>query len=162
MTDETALYRYYDADGRLLYVGISYNPISRQSQHSSSSAWYRECDRMTAQWFATRFEALEAEAKAIRLENPIHNKARPEEPRPESASTMRQRNGRLGALTIHSQGKTNTGPARKAFLARFEREVDPDGVLDPDERARRAEYAKKAYFLRLITSRHARRRRHAS
>jgi hypothetical protein len=42
-----------------------------------------------------------------------------------------------------------TAPARAAFLDRFEREVDPDGVLDPAERARRAEHAKKSYFLRL-------------
>jgi len=42
-----------------------------------------------------------------------------------------------------------TAPARKAFLDRFEREVDPNGVLDPGERARRADHAKKAYFLGL-------------
>jgi hypothetical protein len=42
-----------------------------------------------------------------------------------------------------------TAPARTAFIERFEREVDPNGVLDPAERARRAESAKKAYFLRL-------------
>ena len=43
----------------------------------------------------------------------------------------------------------HTKPARTAFLSRFEREVDPDGTLDSQERARRAEHAKKAYFLRL-------------
>ena len=42
-----------------------------------------------------------------------------------------------------------TAPARDTFLERFERQVDPDGILDPAERARRAEHAKKAYFLRL-------------
>lgn len=42
-----------------------------------------------------------------------------------------------------------TAPARKAALERFERQVDPDGALDPAERARRPEHAKKAYFLRL-------------
>jgi hypothetical protein len=42
-----------------------------------------------------------------------------------------------------------TQPARKAFLDRFEREVDPDGELPPDERQRRAEHAKRAYMLRL-------------
>ncbi|MDP9460708.1 MAG: hypothetical protein M3Q22_10825 [Actinomycetota bacterium] len=42
-----------------------------------------------------------------------------------------------------------TAPARAAFLDRFEREVDPDGVLPPTERARRAEHARKAYFTRL-------------
>jgi hypothetical protein len=42
-----------------------------------------------------------------------------------------------------------TRPAREAFLRRFEREVDPDGTLPPDERHRRAEHAKRAYMLRL-------------
>lgn len=42
-----------------------------------------------------------------------------------------------------------TAPARAAALDRFEREVDPDGVLSPAERAKRAEHARKAYFLRL-------------
>jgi len=41
-----------------------------------------------------------------------------------------------------------TAPARSAFNARFEREVDPDGVLPAAERSRRAEYARKAYFTR--------------
>lgn len=52
-----------------------------------------------------------------------------------------------------------TANARKAALDRFEREVDPDGVLDPVERARRAEHARKAYFTRLaLKSAKARRR----
>lgn len=42
-----------------------------------------------------------------------------------------------------------TAPARAAMLAKFEREVDPDGTLEPSERARRAEHARKAYFQRL-------------
>lgn len=42
-----------------------------------------------------------------------------------------------------------TAPAREAFFARFEHDVDPERILTPEERARRAEHAKKAYFLRL-------------
>lgn len=42
-----------------------------------------------------------------------------------------------------------TKSARDAFLARFEREVDPSGGLPPDERRRRAEHAKRTYMLRL-------------
>ncbi len=38
---------------------------------------------------------------------------------------------------------------RPAFLDRFEREVDPDDVLTPQERARLAKHARKAYFARL-------------
>ncbi len=51
----------------------------------------------------------------------------------------------------------HTAPAGAVFLSRFEREVDPDGVLDPQDRARRAEHAKKAYFIKLaLASRKAR------
>ena len=58
---------------------------------------------------------------------------------------------RLAAHTLHSKvdPTEHTAPARAAFLERFEREVDPDGKLDPKERARRAEHARKAYFARL-------------
>ncbi len=42
-----------------------------------------------------------------------------------------------------------TEPARQGMQARFEREVDPTGTLAPAERARRAESARKAYFLTL-------------
>lgn len=38
---------------------------------------------------------------------------------------------------------------RLTFLARFEKEVDPDGTLPPAERARRAEAARRAYFTAL-------------
>jgi hypothetical protein len=39
-----------------------------------------------------------------------------------------------------------TEPARHALLDHFERHVDPDGLLPPAERARRAGHARKAYF----------------
>jgi hypothetical protein len=56
-----------------------------------------------------------------------------------------------------------TEPARRAVLDRFEREVDPDGVLPPDERARRAAHARKACFTRLaLRSAQARRRNAAT
>jgi hypothetical protein len=42
-----------------------------------------------------------------------------------------------------------TRPARDAFLKRFEKEVDPDGTLPPEERRQRAEHAKRAYMLQL-------------
>ena len=53
-----------------------------------------------------------------------------------------------------------TRPARNAFDARFDREVDPDGLLDPAERSRRADHARRAYFTRLaLKSAQARRQR---
>ena len=56
---------------------------------------------------------------------------------------------RKAAHGLHARGLTNTAPGTKAFLDRFEREVDPEGVLDPAERAKRAAHAKKAYFVGL-------------
>lgn len=53
-----------------------------------------------------------------------------------------------------------TAPARAALMAKFEAEVDPDGLLSPEERARRAEHKRKAYFQRLaLRSARARRAR---
>jgi hypothetical protein len=50
----------------------------------------------------------------------------------------------------NTQNRTaRTEPGRRGLLKRFEREVDPDGTLDPAERAMRAENLKKAYFQRL-------------
>jgi hypothetical protein len=56
---------------------------------------------------------------------------------------------RAAAYRLHSRGLTNTAPARQKFGERFEHEVDPDGILEPTERAKRAEYARRAYFAEL-------------
>jgi hypothetical protein len=56
-----------------------------------------------------------------------------------------------------------TAPGRRAALERFEREVDPDGTLNPAERARRADQAMRAHMARLaLKSAKVRRRRRAS
>jgi len=59
--------------------------------------------------------------------------------------------GRIGAFALHARydPRETTRAARETFLAKFEREVDPDGVLPTGERKRRAEYARKAHFARL-------------
>jgi hypothetical protein len=61
---------------------------------------------------------------------------------------QRSMRARLAAHTLHSRvdGAQHTAPARAAFMDRFEKQVDPHSELDPAERARRAEHAKKAYF----------------
>jgi hypothetical protein len=42
-----------------------------------------------------------------------------------------------------------TAPARLAAYARFERQADPDGVLTPEDRARRAEHLRQAAMAEL-------------
>ena len=76
------------------------------------------------------------------------------------ATSIRSLVGRIGAHSLHARydPRKTTAAARRAFLDRFSREADPEGVLDPEERARRAHHLRKAYFARLAL-RSARRRR---
>ncbi len=58
-----------------------------------------------------------------------------------------------------SDRAARTAPAREAALHRFESIVDPLGILEPSERARRAESERKAYFTQLaLKSAQARRK----
>ena len=80
------------------------------------------------------------------------------------ADSTRSLAARVGAFAQKAKydNRELTEKARAASpgsLSYFEREVDPDGVLDPAERARRAEYARKAYFAKLaLASAKARRK----
>lgn len=70
--------------------------------------------------------------------------------------SQRSQRARIAARARWAQqdGSTGTQAARDTFLARFERQVDPDGLLDPVERARRAESAKREHFQRMAYRRH--------
>lgn len=66
--------------------------------------------------------------------------------------TERSLIARLASNTYWAQcpdRAAHTAPGRRAAMERFERQVDPDGKLPPEERARRAESARKAYFAKL-------------
>lgn len=73
-----------------------------------------------------------------------------------------------GRIAAHSRWAKDdpvagTASARQAFLAKFERDVDPDGALEPAERRRRAEHARQAHMARLaLASAKARRARSAA
>jgi hypothetical protein len=69
----TDLYRYYDARGTLLYVGISKSAVARAMQHERLSPWWGRWAVMLREAFPTRDLALEAERHAIRTEHPRHN-----------------------------------------------------------------------------------------
>ncbi|OII64610.1 hypothetical protein BJP40_19930 [Streptomyces sp. CC53] len=71
--DEVALYRFFDGDGCLLYVGISKDPLVRWQEHTNSHKWWGSVVEYEVVWHATRAAARAAEASAIRDEAPIHN-----------------------------------------------------------------------------------------
>ena len=53
---------------------------------------------------------------------------------------------RRAAFALHAQGGTSTKAGTAAFLARFEKQVDPDGTLPADERVRRARFALRSHM----------------
>lgn len=60
--------------------------------------------------------------------------------------------GRLGAHTkwaLTEDRSAATQPARDALLRKFEDQVDPGRRLPPEERAKRAESARRAHYQRL-------------
>lgn len=60
--------------------------------------------------------------------------------------------GRIGAHTSWANTDDRAARARNGqtgLLARFEQQVDPDGVLSQPERQRRAESARRAHMLTL-------------
>jgi len=79
--------------------------------------------------------------------------------------TERALRGRIGAFTLHARHdpRATTAAARLAFNGRFVDLVDPERTLPKEERRRRVEAARKAYFTRLayrsVQSRRARKSR---
>jgi predicted GIY-YIG superfamily endonuclease len=69
------LYRFFDSEGRLLYVGISKFFEARMKQHYRNSSWFFDSVSVTLEHYQTREEVELAESIAIKTENPIHNKA---------------------------------------------------------------------------------------
>ena len=75
----TYLYRHFNSDNKLLYVGISLNSINRLNQHKSSSGWFDEISNVTIEKHQSRKEALIAERSAIYNESPKYNIQRPDD-----------------------------------------------------------------------------------
>ena len=70
----TTLYRHWDANGALLYVGIAFVEKERRKAHHRS-CWWPLVAAVTVETYATRTEAVAAEARAIRNESPLYNLA---------------------------------------------------------------------------------------
>jgi hypothetical protein len=67
------LYRHFDFEGALLYVGVSINAINRLSQHKVAAHWFDDISKVEIENYPTREEALKAEREAIIEEKPLHN-----------------------------------------------------------------------------------------
>ena len=73
MSEQTAVYRLFDANDELLYVGISNHFGQRWERHSRMQPWWPQVHHQLIVWCDTREDALLAEKTAIHDERPIHN-----------------------------------------------------------------------------------------
>jgi predicted GIY-YIG superfamily endonuclease len=72
-TAKTALYRHFDKQGRLLYIGVAVDPKKRESAHRCYSPWAADIHEIRVEWLEDRHAALVAERSAIQAEKPLHN-----------------------------------------------------------------------------------------
>lgn len=69
------LYRYFDAEDNLLYVGITVDVAKRARGHQKSSNWWNLQVKVTTEVYKSRKEVIEAERLAILRETPRYNVA---------------------------------------------------------------------------------------
>lgn len=66
------VYRMFNTEGELLYVGMSRNPARRFGDHSARD-WFRLVDGITLEWYPTFEAARASELQAIKTERPRYN-----------------------------------------------------------------------------------------
>ena len=103
------VYRAFDADGRLLYVGCSKRPRQRLAEHRSAHAeWLDHVARYRLSGPYTFFTARRLERQAIQTEGPGYNYTTPERAAVEKAwqqvyrqQASRLREGGLAYMDAH-------------------------------------------------------------
>lgn len=71
-----SLYRAYDSDDTLLYVGITCQGPARLDTHRRTSGWWDDVSYIIVEHSDDRRTVDQAETVAINTENPIHNVAK--------------------------------------------------------------------------------------
>lgn len=70
---QQALYRFWDVDDTLLYIGISLDPGKRWKQHREDKPWWSDVAKVTVETYPSRSAAMDAERAAIAAERPRYN-----------------------------------------------------------------------------------------
>ncbi len=70
---EAAVYRLYDAEGSLLYVGCTVDPWTRLRAHRRRQPWWDEVVSAELIWFPSVDLAADVEQQAIGTERPVYN-----------------------------------------------------------------------------------------
>ena len=94
-----SLYRYFDANGGLLYIGVSKQPVQRLGEHRGED-WSGEIARIDVAYFPTRDAALNAEQIAIARERPRHNRDGPDVLKPVTGLREMRRLRGIGQIKL--------------------------------------------------------------
>ncbi len=73
-TTPTAVYKHYDIDDNLIYVGIASDVTVRQTTHFKTSEWQQEIQNVFVEWHHSRLRAEIREILLIKAFRPKHNK----------------------------------------------------------------------------------------
>ena len=139
LTLPVAVYRFFDADDGLLYVGISDSLGTRFGAHRNT-AWWPKAVRNTVQWYDTRAQALAAEYKAITTESPQYNIAEVPFVAPteeEAAALPRFVPGPPKKRRPRGSGGIIYRSDRNLWVAQINFGWTPDGKLDRRQKASR-------------------------
>ena len=117
----TALYRWYDAEGALLYIGITGHLPTRQAIHAKNSAWSEFAALSRVEHHADRATAEAAEVAAILAEMPIFN--RQHNDTPEARGRLVDYLAQHGRLDLLAADSMSVEAAEQGGY-------DPDDVLD--------------------------------
>lgn len=102
MANRNILYRIFDDDGALLYVGATTNPGLRIGTHAQSQPWWDEAAEIKLERFDTLDELIEEEKAAIQIEGPRYNVIHSAE-YPWTAKPRRQKGG--GTIFKRADGR---------------------------------------------------------
>lgn len=67
------VYWHYDADGRLLYVGMTSDIEARTNQHRYTTRWWHAVERVVSTRFDDAHKARSVEQSAIESGRPLYN-----------------------------------------------------------------------------------------
>lgn len=107
MGDDYALYRYFDREDKLLYVGISGDLAVRDTSHITRSRWMQLVAGSTVERHGALQKVKEAERKAIENEHPLFN--RQYNDTPEATERLRLYLVEIGRLDLlHPDARTSS------------------------------------------------------
>jgi hypothetical protein len=98
MSTKSYLYRHFDKNGQLLYVGRSITPLSRHDTHRSASYWFDDIECIKIEKLSIYTDAVVAEYQAIKREKPRHNVNRTDAYKDTLLLTQRDRTAKRKAI----------------------------------------------------------------